>query len=75
MRTTFTLALLSTAVVVEAAIKTTGLWTGKDHTSKSFTFTNGIPTSSNAETQRRMTSAHALPESMMSNYESKSNVA
>jgi hypothetical protein len=55
-RTTFKLALIATVATVEAAIVTDGLWTGHDweQTSTGYKFVNGVPTSDDLLTARRL---------------------
>ena len=74
--TKFTIALLMSAVAVEAAIVETGPWTGKDwvQSNAGYKYTNGIVSSTDANTQRRIKAPNALPEHKMSDWQTKKNV-
>lgn len=78
MTTYFAVALLMASTAVEAAISTNGLWTDNDHVQRiagvTYKYTNGIPGSEDADTNRRIKAPQALPESEMSDYEQNDNV-
>jgi len=78
MTTYFAVALLMASATVKAAIKTDGLWTDADHVQSTggvtYKYTNGIPGSDDAETDRRIKAPQALPESSMSEYMMNDNV-
>ena len=73
----FTLAMISAAASVQAAIVTDGLWTDHDwtHSGTGYTMTNGIPGSADANTNRRLTAPIACSDEEASDYMSKENVS
>jgi hypothetical protein len=69
----YTTLLLAAVSQVEAALPIEGPWNGS-HTSGGFTFTDGIPSHTDAYYERRITSPQALEGNLMTDYATMENV-
>jgi hypothetical protein len=73
----FALAMLASTFTVKASIVEEGPWTDRDWSESNTTgykYVNGIPTSDDALTNRRIQAPLALAENELSDWDTKENV-